>query len=55
MRFKIKGGTMYLHRKTVYEKIGLESVIHSTKKGFLPINSLITDLGFDFSQVGSFF
>ena len=52
----VQGGNMiYVHRKTVYESIGLESIILGTKKGFLPINSIITDLGFDFSQVWKFF
>ncbi len=46
---------IYVHRKTVYESIGLESIILGTKKGFLPINSIITDLGFDFSQVWQVF
>ena len=46
-----QAGRMYFHRKTVFDCIGLESLVLGNKKGFLPLNAILTDLGLDFSQV----
>ncbi|XP_023331288.1 uncharacterized protein LOC111703551 [Eurytemora carolleeae] len=51
LKYKIKAGRMYFHRKTVFDCIGLESLVLGNKKGFLPLNAILTDLGLDFSQV----
>jgi len=51
IKYKIKGGRMFFNRKTIFESVGLEAVIVGNKKGFLPINTIIADLGLDISQV----
>jgi hypothetical protein len=42
---------VFTDRKSVFECIGLESLVLSNKKGFSPVNSLLSDLGLDLSQV----
>ena len=54
MEYIEQGGRMYFHRKTVFDCIGLESLVLGNKKGFLPLNAILTDLGLDFSQVSNF-
>ena len=36
----------------MFECIGLESLILGHKKGFSPVNTILSDLGLDLSQVG---
>jgi len=41
LKYKIEGGILFLHRKSCFECIGLESTILSSKKGYSSINGTL--------------
>ncbi|CAB4061014.1 unnamed protein product [Lepeophtheirus salmonis] len=47
LKYRIKNDMIYIHRKSLFEHLGLEKVIMSGPKGFEPINVILTNCGLD--------
>ena len=50
IRYKVKQGKLFLHRKSCFECLGLESAVLSSKKGYSAINSILVLGGLDLAN-----
>eukprot|EP00090_Calanus_glacialis_P001061 TRINITY_DN10756_c0_g1_i1.p1 TRINITY_DN10756_c0_g1~~TRINITY_DN10756_c0_g1_i1.p1 ORF type:complete len:1638 (-),score=635.61 TRINITY_DN10756_c0_g1_i1:838-5751(-) len=50
IKYKVEGGKLFLHRKTCFECLGLESAVLSSKKGYSAINNILLLGGLDLTS-----
>eukprot|EP00092_Neocalanus_flemingeri_P001505 GFUD01001606.1.p1 GENE.GFUD01001606.1~~GFUD01001606.1.p1 ORF type:complete len:1654 (-),score=563.80 GFUD01001606.1:789-5750(-) len=50
IRYKVEAGKLFLHRKSCFECLGLESAVLSSKKGYTAINSILVLGGLDLTS-----
>jgi len=50
IRYKVEGGKLFLHRKSCFECLGLESAVLSSKKGYSAINNILLLGGLELSS-----
>lgn len=50
VRYKVEAGRLFLHRKSCFECLGLESAVLSSKKGYSAINNILVLGGLDIAS-----
>ena len=51
IRYRIRDGSLFVHRKSAFEAVGLERVVMTQGRGFGPINHILSRAGKQFNSI----